>query len=270
MTANEAERRRWNNAEWARLWPRRERVSDQTTPYLLAALALSPGERVLDIGSGGGRASLAAAAAVGPDGVVLGADVSAPLTALARQRAQEAPADNVSFQLLDVQVDDVPGAPYDAAMSQFGVMFFDEPVSAFANIRAHLRSGGRLAFLCWQPLDRNRWFMAPSLAHLLPAPPALAAGKSPTGPFTLGDADHTAGILKAAGFVDVQREGHELAVEVPGDSVIDRAQVMMMGVSPENEAEALATAERHVAQFLLPSGLCRFRLAFQVFQALNP
>ena len=114
------------------------------------------GERVLDVGCGGGRTSLAAGEAVGMAGYVVGADISEPLRALADRRAQEAGAKNVSFRQVDMQTDTVPGGPFDVALSQFGVMFFDEPVTAFGNIRAHLKPGGRLAFACWQTGERIR------------------------------------------------------------------------------------------------------------------
>ena len=64
--ANELEHRRWNDDYWTSVWPKRERLTDEVTGYVLAAASLEPGERVLDIGYGGGRTSLAAAKAVGP------------------------------------------------------------------------------------------------------------------------------------------------------------------------------------------------------------
>ena len=74
--ANEAERRRWNDERWVAVWPKREALTDTITPYLLDALALQPGERVLDVGCGGGKATIAAAQAVGPTGNAIGADIS--------------------------------------------------------------------------------------------------------------------------------------------------------------------------------------------------
>jgi SAM-dependent methyltransferase len=234
---------------------------------LLGAAALRAGERVLDVGCGGGKTSLAAARLVGAEGAVIGADLSTPLTALAKRRAGEADAQNVSFRVVDMQVETVEGGPFDVALSQFGVMFFDEPVSAFANIRAHLRPGGRIAFACWQPIQLNPWFFAVAIADLLPPPPP---GKSPGGPFSLADPEQTADILRSAGFADVQRTAHEVAVEVPEDTVVDDAQLAFMGVSDRDLATASVTVEEYMGQFALGSGLSRFPLAFQVFQAVNP
>jgi SAM-dependent methyltransferase len=269
VEANEVERRRWNDEQWASVWPKRERLTDAVTAFLLGAAALRAGERVLDVGCGGGKTSLAAARLVGAEGAVIGADLSTPLTALAKRRAGEADAQNVSFRVVDMQVETVEGGPFDVALSQFGVMFFDEPVSAFGNIRAHLRPGGRIVFACWQSIERNPWFFALAIANLLPPPPAPVPGKSPTGPFSLADPEQTTDTLRSAGFVDVLRTAHELTVEVPQDSVVDEAQLAFMGVSADKLEAAQTAVDDYMRQFALDSELSRFALAFQVFQAAN-
>jgi SAM-dependent methyltransferase len=270
VAANEVERERWNDQQWTAVWPKRERFTDAVSPSLLEAAALQPGERVLDVGSGGGKTSLAAGLAVGAEGAVVGADISAALCELATRRASEAGAANVSFQVLDMQTGSLEGEAFDVALSQFGVMFFDEPLTAFANIRAQLRPGGRLTFACWQSLERNPWFFAPAVADLLPPPPAPAAGKSPTGPFALADVERTAGILGSAGFADVRCTPHELAVDVPEDSVVDDAQLVFMGVPPEELEAAAAAVAEYMSQFVVSPELSRFPLAFQIFEATNP
>lgn len=267
---NETERRRWNDEEWAASWPKRERLTDEVTGHLLAASALRPGERVLDIGSGGGKAALAAAQAVGPEGVVIGADVSAPLAELAVQRARAADVGHVAFHVVDVQTDPIAGGPFDVAMSQFGVMFFDEPAVAFGNIRAHLEPGGRLAFACWQSLERNPWFYAAAVADFVPPPPKPPPGKSPTGPFALADAERTTNMLVAAGFTDVRRATHEITVDTPADSVVDDSLLRFMGIPADLLPAAQAAVATHMRQFELGSGLSRFPLAFQIFQAVAP
>jgi ubiquinone/menaquinone biosynthesis C-methylase UbiE len=269
VETNEVERQRWNDERWAALWPKRERLTDAVTPFVLDAAGLGPGERVLDVGCGGGKASLAAARAVGANGAVVGADLSTPLSALASRRAGQAGAGNVTFCVVDMQSDTVDGGPFDVALSQFGVMFFDEPVTAFANIRRHLKPGGRIVFVCWQAGERNPWFFASAIADLLPPPPP-APGKSPTGPFSLGDTAQTASILRSAGFLEVRSTDYELAVEAPQDSIVDDAQLAFMGVPVDKLAIARTAVDRHMQQFVLSPVLSRFPLAFQVFQATNP
>jgi SAM-dependent methyltransferase len=267
---NEAERQRWNDARWAALWPKRERLTDAVTAYVLAAAALGPGERVLDVGSGGGKTAIAAAQAVGAGGAVVGADISVPLCALAAGRAAEAGVANVTFCTVDVQTDAVPGGPFDAAISQFGVMFFEEPVTGFANIRAHLVPGGRLAFACWQSPEQNPWLFASAIAAFVPPPPPPEPGKSPTGPFALADPERTTGILRAAGFVEIRRTPHEITVEAPRDSVVDDDQLEFMGVPEDQLAAAQAALDAHMRQFVVTPEVSRFPLAFQVFEATTP
>ena len=267
MGTNEAERRRWNDEGWAAAWPRRERLTGQVTPYLLGALTLQPGETVLDVGCGGGRAALAAAGLVGTEGTVVGADLSRPMLAHAERRATDSGAANVSFVPADMQVDRVGAGHFDVAMSQFGVMFFDEPVAAFANIAGHLRPGGRIGFACWQPMAANPWFSGAVLAPFAPAAPAPPPGKSASGPFTLGDPAHVARVLDAAGWSDVSRSAYELVIEAPEDAVFDDAQLQMTGVPDDRRDEALQAVECHLSRFRQPGGLCRFPLAFQVFTA---
>ncbi|MGZ4382410.1 MAG: class I SAM-dependent methyltransferase [Gaiellaceae bacterium] len=267
METNEAQRRRWNDEYFASLWPRQEQITDQVTGCLLDALALRPGERVLDVGSGGGRATIAAARAVGPGGSAVGADVSSPLSRLAAERAVEAGVGNVAFRVVDVQTDPVEGAPFDAAMSQFGVMFFDEPVTAFTNIRAQLGEDARLAFACWQSAERNPWFPLEALAPFVPPFPEPAPRKSPTGPFALADPGRTAGILEASGFTGVVRTTQEVDADVTVDPM-DDVELTYRGVRPDELDAARAALDAHLEQFRLPSGLCRFPLRFQLFQAV--
>ena len=267
--ANQAERKRWNDPFWSEVWPKRERFTETVTPLLLRALDLKPGERVLDIGCGGGPATSAAAAAVGSTGRAVGADISIPLVELARHRVADSGLKNVSFEVKDVQQDRIDGGPFDVAMSQFGVMFFDEPKTAFANIRSHLAPGGRLAFACWQPVAKNPWFVGPALKDLVPPPPPPAPGKSPTGPFAFGDADYVRGILQAAGFAGIALALHEYPVEAPEDAIIDDAQLSFLGVPPEKMAQARVAVDQHMARFRIASGLCRFPLAVQIFTARN-
>ena len=267
METNEAQRRRWNDEYFASLWPRQERVTDRVTGHLLDELALRPGERVLDVGSGGGKATLAAARAVAPGGEAVGADVSAPLSRLAAGRAVEVGVENVAFQVVDVQTDPVEGAPFDVAMSQFGVMFFDEPVTAFTNLRAQLGEDARLAFVCWQSAERNPWFPFEALAPFVPPFPEPAPGKSPTGPFALADPERTTAILEAAGFTGVVRTAHALDADVVVDPM-DDVELAYRGVRPDELAAARASLDAHAEQFRLPSGLFRFPLRFQLFRAV--
>lgn len=263
---NAAERRRWNDEYWTSVWPKREQLTGAVTSTLLGHLGLTAGDRVLEIGSGGGTATMAAGRLV-VDGTVVGADISAPLVEFARQRVADAGLANVSFVVGDVQHDEIAGGPFDAALSQFGVMFFDEPAVAFDNIRRHLVPGGRLAFACWQPPDRNPWFIGPVLAQYLPPPPAIAAGKSPTGPFSLSDPDRVRTILGAAGWSDVDRVAHEVVVNVDRDAIVDDAQLAFLGVPDAAFEQARRSVDERLDPLRGDGGRIDAPLAFQIFTA---
>jgi SAM-dependent methyltransferase len=200
MTANAAQIEYWNGPAGEK-WVRNQAVMDASladaTAGLLPLAAVQPGEHVLDIGCGSGQLSLLAADAVGPSGQVTGADISQPLLALARQRA--AGRSNVRFIEADAATHAF--APeYDLLVSRFGVMFFDDPPAAFANIRRAARPGGRLAFVCWRPMPENEYAAMPfEIAKpLMPALPP--ADPHAPGPFALSDPDRLRGILAGAGF----------------------------------------------------------------------
>ena len=264
--ANEAERRRWNDSGWAAAWPKRERLTTAVTDLLLGRIRLRAGERVLDVGTGGGVAALAAARVVG-DGSVVGADISAPLLELARERGEAQGASNVSFVVADVQEETVPGEPFDAAISQFGVMFFDEPQTAFANIRRQLVRDGRLGFACWRSPELNPWFPGTALAGIVPPPPPPAAGKSPANPFSLADPQHTTDVLVASGWRDVTCTPHELTVTVERDAFVDDQSLGFLGVSEDSFAAAWDAIDRHLAPITREDGRVDAPLAFQIFTA---
>jgi SAM-dependent methyltransferase len=264
--SNPIERRRWNDEVWAKLWPKRECMTDVVTPVLLGAIALQPGDRVLDIGCGGGKTSLAAAAVVGDGGAVTGADISEPITQLAEQRKRDAKATNVEFRVADMQEAAAAGAPFDVAMSQFGVMFFDEPVKAFTNIGTQLKPGGRIGFACWRAMEENPWFFAGAIGRFMTPPPPPAEGKSPTGPFTLANFDNTKAMLEQAGFTDVRRTPHDLEATVELENIIDEVQLDFMGVSPTDIPAAMDAIRAQLKQFGEPDHMV-IPLRIQIIQA---
>ena len=154
---NAAQIEYWNagaGETWAQF---QEALDRQVEPLGLAAMdRLSPGEgeHVLDIGCGCGQTSLALAARVRPTGSVVGVDISKPMLDVASRRPRSADL-QVTFRNLDAQTGDLGHELFDAAYSRFGVMFFGDPVAAFANIRGSLKPHGRLAFVCWRSPNRE-------------------------------------------------------------------------------------------------------------------
>ncbi|MDQ2810438.1 MAG: class I SAM-dependent methyltransferase [Actinomycetota bacterium] len=266
---NQAERRRWNDPVWVARWLNRQALTAEVSGYLLDTLAPADGERILEIGSGTGRATLALAAAV-PRGAVTGADISGPLSALARQRAVDHGVANVSFVVADMQHDTIAGGPFDAAASQFGVMFFDEPTAAFANIRRHLLPGGRLAFVCWREAWRNPWMIAEVLASFLPPPAELPPGRRRPGPFSLADREETRELLEASGWEDVASRDHDLTVRVPLGTLFEDDALSLYGVAePDHDLAREAVAAR-LAPLERSDGGYDAPLAFRIVTARAP
>jgi len=108
-----------------------------------------------------------------------------------------------AFLAADAQTHALEPGAYDLVLSRFGVMFFDDPPRAFANLRRALRPGGRLCFVCWGPPADNPWFaMPPRIAarHLGPLEPTQP--RAP-GPMALAERDYVSEILLAAGFAAI-------------------------------------------------------------------
>jgi SAM-dependent methyltransferase len=180
---------------------------------LRAAYGIGPGDEVLDIGCGTGLTTREAARAAAP-GRVVGIDVSERMLERARQVTAAERLDNVRYELGDAQVHCFEPTGFDVAISRFGVMFFSDPAAAFANIAAALRPDARMVVLVWQRHEHNEWARAIDAALGDAAQPPQPGAD----PFSLGDAEATAGILERAGFDGIRFEdvrepvlyGHDL------------------------------------------------------------
>jgi SAM-dependent methyltransferase len=200
----------WNGRP-ADVWVREaERFDSMLAPFgrrLLTGADLKPGEWVLDVGCGNGAISLDAARAVGRGGRVTGLDLSAPMLEVARRRAAERGSD-VSFVQGDAQTASFE-QPFDVVLSRFGVMFFDDPVAAFANLAKATRPGGRLCFVCWQEMFANEWIAVPAMAMVAHVGiPELPEPGAP-GPFSLADGQRTTDLLESAGWTEVTVDEHK-------------------------------------------------------------
>lgn len=249
------------NGEVGQRWVRNQAMLDRAFAPLTAALlrhaAPRPGERVADIGCGCGEVTLECSRRVQPGGHVLGLDVSGPMLAQARRAAEGGPspewveADAASYAF--------PGGGFDLLVSRFGVMFFADPVAAFANLRRALRPGGRLAMLCWQPLDANDWAAVPRAAVLRAVPPPEPTPPNAPGPFAFADAARVQAILAAAGFAKIKAEAVSVELVLgQGPGCLEEAVRFALEVGPssallrEAEPDARERARTEVTAELRP------------------
>ncbi|MFJ4503070.1 class I SAM-dependent methyltransferase [Streptomyces sp. NPDC088864] len=191
----------WNGPEgahWARNQDRWNAVNEGFNTPLLDAAGITADHRTLDIGCGSGQSTRLAALRA-PQGHATGLDLSGPMLAGARLRAEREGVGNVSFVRGDAQAPPFEPGSFDSAISRYGVMFFADPVAAFGAIGRSLRSGGRLAFVCPADAALNEWVAAmASLGAFLPVGDFGQPGLP--GMFSLAAPDRVREVLTAAGF----------------------------------------------------------------------
>ena len=203
----------WNGYEgrhWAEHQDRWDVVNRSANDSLFEAAAIDPADSVLDIGCGNGATSRIAAR-LAERGRVFGIDLSLPMLERARVTAASEGLVNVQFEQGDAQVYPFPSGRFDVAISRFAMMFFADPVAAFANIRRALRPGGRLAFVSLGDFRTNDLRVAfAALAMHVPNPAPAAASEQ--GPLSLADPVRIRTVLQEAGFDGVSITPIELSM----------------------------------------------------------
>jgi len=214
----------WNGAG-GNTWVERQAHTDITlTPVMAALLAFAApraGERVLDVGCGCGAATLDFARAVGPSGRVAALDISEPMLSEAGARAEAAGIANVDWRLADAASAELEG--FDLLTSAFGVMFFGDPVSAFAHMRRAANPGARLALLCWRPLAENPWMGVPMNAVLPHLPPRPKGNPNAPGMFAFSDPERVAQILEPAGWGALRFEKLDTELDIAAGRGLEEA-----------------------------------------------
>jgi SAM-dependent methyltransferase len=202
----------WNGAaaeRWVKFQPQLDRAFEPFARALAECSALRSGEQVLDVGCGCGTTTLAASRQVAPGGSATGLDLSNPMLARARARADGVP--NVRF-ICDDAGTHAFDRRFDVCVSQFGVMFFVDPVMAFRHLRRALHPGGRVAFVCWRRMDENPWVTIPLEAVLQAAQRAPDPPVSGAGPFAFGERARVEGVLADAGFAAINVQSFDAYV----------------------------------------------------------
>lgn len=221
----------WDRA--GKVWVEQQGLLDRMyRPFaeaVVEAADLRAGEAVLDVGCGAGATTFAAAWRVGPQGRAVGVDISPALLALARRRAGEDGLEGVAFLQADAQAHAF-AAEFDAIVSRFGVMFFPDPVAAFANLRTALKPGGRLVFACWRGPEDNAISTVPleAAAPFLPTVPQFE--KDAPGRFGFADPDRVRTILGESGWRDVAIAPLDDPTPVSADELL----TMSLRVGPLN------------------------------------
>lgn len=181
------------------------RGTSPATERLLDLAEVTAGTRLLDLASGTGEPALTAARRVGPEGYVLGSDLTEDMLAFAREKAQRYGLSNVEFRECDAERLEVAEGTFDAVTCRWGIMFMPDPVGALRRAHAALRSGGRVAVATWAEPERTPFASLPLSVirqHVdVPVPPPTAPGI-----FAFSDPERLRAALHDAGFDEVTVE----------------------------------------------------------------
>jgi SAM-dependent methyltransferase len=244
-------------------------VARYLQPFLDAA-AIEPAAHVLDVGCGNGQTTREAAR-LAHAGSATGVDLSSRMLDLARHRAEQEGLTNARFVQADAQVADLGVHRYDRVISRTGVMFFGDPVAAFANLARALKPDGRMVLLVWQPFTENEWLAsflrAVSVGRDLPPPPPDRPS-----PFALGDPDRVRTVLTAAGFAEPHLVGLREPMYYGPD--VATAESFVLGIvggaldelDDPSRADAIAALRATLQAHLGPDGVT-YRSAMWLVEA---
>ncbi|RKT83495.1 Ubiquinone/menaquinone biosynthesis C-methylase UbiE [Saccharopolyspora antimicrobica] len=254
--------RAWDGNQGDFWTSRADRFNEGVAAYqddLLDAARIDRAAKVLDIGCGSGQTTRDVARRA-VDGSVLGVDLSSSMIELARGLAAREELSNVAFEQVDAQVHDFPEAHFDVAISRHGVMFFGDPVAAFANIARAVRPGGRLALLTWQPAERIEWMIKfrtlLAAGRDLPLPPSTGPS-----PLSLSEPDVVRELLSTTGFDDVRL--HDLAepmyfgrdVDDACDFIAEQHAWLLADLAEDEKARAIADLREDLAEHQTERGV---------------
>jgi SAM-dependent methyltransferase len=206
---------------------------------LIQALDLDAPCRIADVGCGGGATTLEILRRAPAGSIVHGFDISPALIDLARSRV--GPGDqSIAFEVADMATANAPETPYDRLVSRFGIMFFDDAPSAFANLARWLTPGGRIAFAAWGPPAENPWMttVRAAAAECIDMP---RADIEAPGPFRYGDAGKLLALLQRAGFGELDVKDWRGTLEIGGGLPAAEAAKFALG-SFSSMGELLAAA----------------------------
>lgn len=206
-----AEQIEYWNGDAGKRWAQEDNTMARLLSPVCAALLehadIQGSRKAMDIGCGGGSQSLMLAQHLGAEASVLGVDISAPMLKVAQEKvALAVDAAQLSFLEADASSHNFAADSFDLLFSRFGVMFFDEPVGAFSNMRSALSDTGKLAFCCWQPLADNDWTRIPLQAALQHVPMPETPDPHAPGPFAFADPQRVRSILSDSGFGNIAIE----------------------------------------------------------------
>ena len=237
----------------------------QWGPIIADAAGIGLGESVLDVACGTGVLACAALDRVGPRGIVVGLDPNADMLSVAGRNStrvewREGRAESLPF----------PDGSFDAVVSQFGLMFFEDRPAALREMMRVLRPGGRMAVAVCDAVDHSPGYAA--LANLLQQLFGKRTADAFRAPFVLGDPERLLSICAAAGIVDAKVARHDGSVRFASIKAListERACVWTLGgmLDDAQFTELLKEAERALQPFVATEGAITFAMPALIITA---
>jgi SAM-dependent methyltransferase len=203
----EASLQQWSTVapDWGELIDRVDRQLRRSAEWMIDAVELKPGDRVLELAGGPGTLSLVAGQAIGDEGTVICTDFAEPMVEAARQRAAAEGATNTEHRMADAEAIDMPDGSVEVVLCRMGYMLMADPATALRESARVLAPGGRLALAVWSDRGSNPWAAIPMGAIMqylgAPPPPPDAPGL-----FALADEQRLQNLLAEAGLTSVRTE----------------------------------------------------------------
>ncbi len=240
---------------------------DRWTGRVCDAAAVASGDHVIDVACGTGALAIAAAGRVGPDGMVVGLDINPGMLAQAQRKS-----DAVEWQQGGAEALPFADEGFDAAVSQFGLMFFEDRAEALAEMWRVLKPGGRMAVAVWAGLGETPGYNA--LAGLLDRLFGADAAGALHAPYCLGDREELAAIFRSAGIADVEIGRHHDVAEFPSIEswmfTDIRGWTLADMIDDAQYEQLLAAAKTELAEFLTDDGRVRFAHPALIATAAKP
>ncbi|MGN1288818.1 MAG: class I SAM-dependent methyltransferase [Bradyrhizobium sp.] len=274
---DDEQRKLWNGAAgraWVETRDVLEGMFKPLEDLLVRAVSDAAASRVLDIGCGTGATTFAVARALGPEGHCTGIDISQPMIAAARDRA-ERERQRARFICADAQAYPFAPASFDMIISRLGVMFFADPVQAFANLRRAARPGATLRFVAWRSAAENP-FMTTAERAAKPLLPQLPPRRPDApGQFGFADRKRVASILKDSGWDAIAVEPVDVGLSFPATELtryvswLGPVGTMLQGMDGPLRAEVIDTVRGAFDRYL-DAGEIRFTAACWMVAARAP
>jgi len=235
----EEQRQRWNGASghaWVASEAMLDRLFEPLADRLADLAAARRPDQLLDVGCGTGSTTVAIARRLGTAAACVGVDISEPMLAAARARADREGV-TPTFICADAQIYPFEPGSFDLIVSRFGVMFFQDSVQAFANLRRAAREGGELQMIVWRsPADNP--FMTVAQCAAAPVLPLPERQPGAPGQFAFANDQRVRGILRAGGWSGVEVRPVDITCAMPERELVGYfTRFGPVGVALQNEDE---------------------------------